>query len=167
MISILKNLGIHEGMMMMASITNMRATTTSSASFIEDVYKNCKREGVVPSTIPAWVKDLFDFYGTSTNNKNKSPFSPNGDYDVIMMVLTMVETSMPNRSNSEVDWIMAHHPTLQHNIATPENRQNTRFQLQEEDGDDDGPNSFTPSKENHPDAKSKQTASPLLPSLSK
>ena len=81
MISILKNLGIHEGDDDDGIDNKYEGNYDEFPSFIEDVYKNCKREGVTPSIIPAWVKDLFGFYDTSPNSKNKSPFSPNGDYD--------------------------------------------------------------------------------------
>ena len=81
MIGILKRLDIHEGDD--DGIDNKyEGNYDEFASFIEDIYKNCKRQGLAPSTVPAWIKDLFDFYGTSPNNKNKSPFSPNGNYDV-------------------------------------------------------------------------------------
>jgi len=81
MISTLKNLGIREGDDNHGIDNRYEGSYDEFSSFIEDVYKNCKRQGVEPSTIPALVKDLFDFYGTSLNNKNKPGFSPNGDHD--------------------------------------------------------------------------------------
>jgi hypothetical protein len=53
MISILKNLGIHEGDDEDSTDNKHGGNYNEFSSFIEDIYKNCKREGVEPSTIPA------------------------------------------------------------------------------------------------------------------
>ena len=84
MISILKNLSIHEGDGDGGNgIGNTyEGNYNDFESFIEDTYKNCKREGVPPSIITAWIKDLFDFYRISLPNGTKGPSSPiNGDSD--------------------------------------------------------------------------------------
>ena len=83
---------------MMAYDNKYEGNYDEFSSFIEDVYKNCKMEGVAPSIIPALVKDLFDFYGTFPNNKNKSPFSQTVTMMPIMMVSTRMKTGIPNRS---------------------------------------------------------------------
>ena len=79
MISILKNLGIHEGDANDGIDNKYEGNYKEFSSFIEDIYKNCKREGVEPSIIPAWIKDLFDFYNSSIKDKNESFFSLNED----------------------------------------------------------------------------------------
>ena len=156
MISILKNLGIHEDNDNDGIDNKYEGNYDEFSSFIEDVYKDCKKEGVEPSSIPAWVKDLFDFYGTSPNSKNKSPFSANGDYDDFDNGGN--KSAQPKVTVSGLDNTTS---TLQSQHHQPQKTDNTSgFSSQEGDGDDNGPNSLTSSKENHPDAKSKQTASP-------
>ncbi len=43
-------------------------------SFIEETYQSCKKFGISPSIVPAWIRDLLDLfgyrYGYSHNNKN-------------------------------------------------------------------------------------------------
>ena len=160
MISILKNLGIHEGENDNDGIDNKyEGNYNEFSSFIEDIYKNCKREGVEPSTIPAWVKDLFDFYGTSPNNKNKSPFSSNGNYggDYDGFDNGGNKYAQPKLTVSGLDNTTS---TLQSQHQQPQKTVNTSgFSSQEEDGDD-VVLTLSPIKENHPDAKPKQTPSP-------
>ena len=130
MISTLKNLGIHEGDD--DGINNKyEGNYDEFAFFIEDVYKNCKREGVAPSIIPTWIKDLFDFYGPSTNNKNKSSFSPNGDYDANYDGFDNDGNryAQPKQSASGLDNGTTT-PTRQPQHKQPQkNRQNTRFRF--------------------------------------
>jgi hypothetical protein len=53
MISILRNLGIQDGDDDDGIDNKYGGNYKEFSSFIEDIYKNCKREGVEPSTIPA------------------------------------------------------------------------------------------------------------------
>lgn len=44
-------------------------------TFVKEIYRNCKKLGVNPATIPKWIKDLFDCYYSIDNNNNINSFS--------------------------------------------------------------------------------------------
>jgi len=55
-------------------------------SFIEETFQSCKRLGISPSIVPAWITDLLDFYcygyGYSHNNNHCNSLATiNDGYD--------------------------------------------------------------------------------------
>lgn len=161
MINILKNLGIHEvDDDVDDGIDNKYGGNYNEfSSFIEDIYKNCKREGVTPSIIPAWIKDLFDFYNSHIKDENESFFSINEDpadvFDNNMDNNKLINTR-PKLIAKRFDESVLHHPHQEDNPS---------FRSQEKDDDVGGDdfNSSTHAKENSINTKPKQNLSSPSP----
>ena len=154
MISILKNLGIHEGDDNDGTDNKYEGNYNEFSSFIEDIYKNCKREGVTPSFIPVWVKDLFDFYNSSIKYEKESFFpmneGPDGGLDNI--------TDNNKDSNARLKSIAKRFDESIPNHPHQENSPSFRSQQEYADvgGDGGDPDSFTHTKENLTNSSLKQ-----------
>ena len=45
-------------------------------SFIEEIYKNCKKLGIPPSVISLWIKDLLDLHSLiDINNRENNTYN--------------------------------------------------------------------------------------------
>ncbi|HXT84719.1 MAG TPA: hypothetical protein VN704_10400 [Verrucomicrobiae bacterium] len=78
MINILKNLGIHdedgsEDDIMDKGIKNSKYNELYT--FLQYIYLQCKNQGITPSLISAWIKDLFEFHFTKGFNIINNPSS--------------------------------------------------------------------------------------------
>jgi hypothetical protein len=157
MISILRNLGIQDGDDDDGIDNKYGGNYKEFSSFIEDIYKNCKREGVDPSIVPAWIKDLFNFYNSFIKDKNESLFSLNEDpSDAFDNNTDNNESSntQPRLIARRFDGSIPNHPHQQNSPS---------FRSQEDDDvDDDNPASFKHAKENSTNTKPNQN--PLSPS---
>jgi hypothetical protein len=151
MISILKNLGIQEGDADEGTNNKNDGNYKEFSSFIEDIYKNCKREGVKPATIPAWIKDLFDFYNSSIKDENESFFSLNEDASDAFDN----NTDNNESSNTQLELIAKR---FDESIVNHPHQQNSpSFRSQEgDDVDDNDPDSFSHAKKNSTNTKPNQ-----------
>jgi hypothetical protein len=164
MINILKNLGIQEGDSDGDNDMGNKNDWQYNEfhSFIEDTYKNCKREGVTPSIIPLWIKDLFDFYRSSLNVQNGSHFSlgddSDDDTDFGMNIGDVggLDNAQPNPIAARFDGT----------VHQQQQKNRLGFNIQE-DNDAEGvngdPTASTPTKENTNYLKLKQNNSSPLP----
>ncbi len=87
--------------------------------FIEEIYQSCKRLGISPSIVPAWIRDLLDFYGHGygygygyghNNNNRNSLASINDWYGQDIHVESeeycyqqSPDTTKPNKQNPPLD----------------------------------------------------------------
>jgi uncharacterized membrane-anchored protein YhcB (DUF1043 family) len=152
MINVLKALGIHEGNVNDGIDNKYEGNYKEFSSFIEEIYKNCKREGIEPSIIPVWIKNLLDFYNSCNNDKIESFFSINDDSgDGFDNDMDNSESSnaRPKSIARRFDESIPNHPHQENSLS---------FSAQEE-GDDVGggdSNSSACAKENSTNAKPKQ-----------
>ena len=159
MVNTLKNFGIYENEndndVKNNGGDNGDGSINEFSSFIEEVYKNCKRAGVPPSIIPMWIKDLFDFYSSSPNDTNESPFSLNGDNDADF---DMDIDSDKYSSNSQPKSTAGRFDGSTHQQQQRKQQQDNPSFSPQEAGDigDCDPNSSTYIKENSPHSKLKQ-----------
>jgi hypothetical protein len=70
-VKLLKNLGINGETEGYGTIGNKDSDANKEViSFLEEIYLNCKRSGISPSTVFSWIRDLLNFFPNIHNNNN-------------------------------------------------------------------------------------------------
>ncbi|MER5176113.1 MAG: hypothetical protein ABJB76_04275 [Candidatus Nitrosocosmicus sp.] len=94
MMNILKNLGIENGDIATDDdddnndiVDNNRDGNNNNykelSTFIEDIYKNCKKLNIQPAIIPSWIKDLLDFNFSISYSSSSSYSNNEGSFSLI------------------------------------------------------------------------------------